>query len=91
MSAYPSIQSCIILNRTRNARLDDLHSRLRETFSHAEVSAGLLDGADPSLREAIEKADIIITATSSTAPLFPSEYVRPGTHLCLIGSYKPEM
>ena len=32
-----------------------------------------------------------MTATSSTVPLFPSSFVAPGTHLCLIGSYKPSM
>ena len=50
-----------------------------------------IPGPGSGLKWAIGCADIIITATSSTAPLFPSEWVRPGTHLCLIGSYKPEM
>lgn len=36
-------------------------------------------------------ASIVVTATSSTVPLFPSSFVSPGTHLCLIGSYKPTM
>ncbi|KAI5988121.1 hypothetical protein F5J12DRAFT_970605 [Pisolithus orientalis] len=30
-------------------------------------------------------------ATSSTQPLFPSEWVSPGTHLNLMGSFKPGM
>lgn len=36
-------------------------------------------------------AQLIICATSSTAPLFPSSWVRDGTHIVLIGSYKPTM
>lgn len=46
---------------------------------------------DVDLETVVHNADIIITATSATTPLFPSKYVKPGTHLCLIGSYKPEM
>lgn len=53
------------------------------------------DGDDKDVertfRKAIGEASIIITATSSTSPLFPSSCVSPGTHLCLIGSYKLNM
>jgi ornithine cyclodeaminase/alanine dehydrogenase-like protein (mu-crystallin family) len=40
---------------------------------------------------ALRSADIIICATSSTSPLFPSSWVRDGTHVILIGSYTPTM
>lgn len=40
---------------------------------------------------AVQLANIIICATSSTSPLFPSSWVRVGTHVVLIGSYTPEM
>jgi ornithine cyclodeaminase len=43
------------------------------------------------IEEAVRQADLICCATPSTAPLFPSEWVRPGTHVILVGSYKPEM
>lgn len=39
----------------------------------------------------VRSADVIICATSSTAPLFPSSWVRTGTHVILIGSYTPSM
>ncbi|KAI0694049.1 hypothetical protein BC835DRAFT_1275110 [Cytidiella melzeri] len=95
LSAYPTISKCTIFNRTRNARLAALVECLRK--SHAGVAfqgLSLLDetGKEQSaLRHVIQTANIVITATSSTLPLFPSSYVSPGTHLCLIGSYTPTM
>lgn len=40
---------------------------------------------------AVRQADCVCCATPSTTPLFPSEWVRPGTHIILVCSYKPEM
>ncbi len=40
--------------------------------------------------EAVE-ADIIVTATVSSVPVFPGQKVKPGTHINGIGSYKPDM
>ncbi|KAH9933979.1 NAD(P)-binding protein [Epithele typhae] len=88
--AYPTIKTCTIFNRTQNARLASLRDRIALAFPHIHVSTGSLS-PDSTMREAVSKAQVIITATSSTVPLFPSEFVSPGTHLCLIGSYTPEM
>ena len=44
-----------------------------------------------SSREAIEQADIICTATTSTTPVFDDRDVRPGTHISAVGSYTPDM
>jgi alanine dehydrogenase len=43
------------------------------------------------LAESIAHADVISCATSSTIPLIHKRYVRPGTHVDLIGSYTPQM
>ncbi len=44
-----------------------------------------------SAREAIERADIVCTATTSTKPVFEDKYLRAGTHISAVGSYTPEM
>jgi ornithine cyclodeaminase/alanine dehydrogenase-like protein (mu-crystallin family) len=44
-----------------------------------------------SPREAIETADIICTATTSTKPVFDDADLKPGVHISAIGSYTPEM
>lgn len=44
-----------------------------------------------SAKEAIENADIICTATTSTQPVFDDKNLRAGTHISAVGSYTPEM
>jgi len=44
-----------------------------------------------SAREAIENADMICTATTSTKPVFDDRYIKAGTHISAVGSYTPEM
>lgn len=59
---------------------------------HAEALARRLDAeaiADAS--EAVTAADVVTTATPSTAPLFDAEAVRSGTHLNAVGAFTPEM
>ena len=47
--------------------------------------------ATQDLATAVQSADIICTATMSTAPLIKGEWLRPGQHLDLIGAYRPDM
>lgn len=42
-------------------------------------------------REAIEKADIICTATISENPVFDDRDLAPGVHINAVGSYKPHV
>ncbi len=44
-----------------------------------------------SPKEAIENADIICTATTSSIPVFDDKDVKPGTHISAVGAYTPEM
>lgn len=43
------------------------------------------------LEQAARQADIVSCATLSTEPLVRRAWLRPGTHLDLIGSFKPDM
>ncbi len=43
------------------------------------------------LEAAVGAADIICTATMTTEPLIRGEWLAPGTHLDLIGAYRPDM
>ncbi|MDM9559266.1 ornithine cyclodeaminase family protein [Bordetella petrii] len=44
-----------------------------------------------ALEPAVRQADIVSCATLSTEPLVRGAWLRPGTHLDLIGSFKPDM
>jgi ornithine cyclodeaminase len=45
----------------------------------------------PDLESIVPTVDIISTATLSPEPLIRGEWLRPGQHLDLVGSYKPDM
>lgn len=42
-------------------------------------------------KSAVEQADVIICATTSRTPVFDGSWLRPGTHITAIGSFKPEV
>ncbi|KAJ7787395.1 hypothetical protein B0H14DRAFT_284366 [Mycena olivaceomarginata] len=96
LRAFPSIQTCTIVNRTINKRVSKLAELLRARFPAVRISCILHDASappspDPSLKDAVLAANLIICATSSTVPLFPSSWVSDGAHIVLIGSYKHSM
>jgi alanine dehydrogenase len=77
---------------------------VNRTLAHAEQLAERIAGwpeprprdiriaaLGPEARTAVSEADVIATATSSTEPLFPGEWVRPGAHLNAIGAFTPAM
>ncbi len=46
---------------------------------------------EPDLSTAVKNADIVSCATLSRAPLILRQWLQPGTHLDLIGSFQPSM
>jgi len=54
-------------------------------------AAGFAAKAAASLEEAARRADIITCATPSTAPIIHGDWLQPGVHLDLIGSFTPAM
>lgn len=59
----------------------------------AQAMAAELAGvtATGDLEAAVRKADIVCTATMTSEPLIKGAWLRPGTHLDLIGAYRPDM
>ncbi len=67
------------------------------TRSHRESFAEEFDGqlaasvsAVTSSAEAVADADIVITATTSSTPVFDGELLDPGTHVTAMGQYHPD-
>lgn len=69
----------------------DIDSGKAEDLAHSLRLQGFSASASAKLDEAASTADIICCATLSTAPLIKSEWLKPGTHLDLIGSFTPQM
>jgi ornithine cyclodeaminase len=54
-------------------------------------AAGIAAEPAADLAAAVDRADIVTCATLARAPLIAGEWLRPGTHLDLVGGYTPEM
>ena len=64
----------------------------RATVAAADVAAaheGLGATAAPSIRDAVEGADVVITCTASSEPLVRAEWLAEGTHVTAVGSDGP--
>lgn len=82
MRTVRPIERVLVWN-VRAAGADALAASLREQGFDADATT--------DLEAAARQADIISCATLSTVPLIQGAWLRPGVHLDLIGSFKPEM
>lgn len=82
LAVRPSIREVVIWNRTP-ARAEALAARLELPGVSVAVT-GDLEGA-------ARKADVISCATMATEPLILGDWLKPGAHLDLVGSFRPDM
>lgn len=82
IAARPSIREVHVWNRTR-ARAEALVANL----SLEGVELTVCDDLEGSARQ----ADVISCATMATEPLILGEWLKPGAHLDLVGSFLPDM
>lgn len=82
IKAVREIHTLKLYNRTR----EKAEMLARYIAEEHQVQISVHSDAD----EAIQGADIIVTATSSNTPIF-TEPLQPGVHVNAIGSYKPAM
>ena len=82
LAVRPSIRRISIWNRTF-ARAQALADRLHPEGRELAVTEGL--------EAAAREADLICCATATTAPLIQGAWLKPGTHLDLVGGFRPNM
>ena len=80
--AVRAIEQVNLISRTRASALA-LAAEI-DTWSDAP-----LVNLVPKPRQALENADLVITATTSATPVFDGNDLKPGTHVTAIGSYTP--
>jgi ornithine cyclodeaminase len=85
---HQALYECLALSEVRSldvihvvARRPDRGERFRAELAERGL-ASRLTGA----REACRAADVIVTATTATRPLFEAGWVSPGTHVASMGS-----
>lgn len=79
---FPSLNEIVLWNRTAS-RADALATEMSGLGYRVSVAT--------DLSKAAGNADIISTATMSSQPVLFGEWVKPGTHVDLIGAFTPDM
>jgi ornithine cyclodeaminase len=82
LSVRPKIEELIVWNRTP-ARAEVLAAELRADGLVVEVAA--------DLAAAVGRADIVSSATRTEQPVIEGAWLRPGTHLDLVGAFTAAM
>ncbi len=62
------------------------HDRARAFAERTQAELALPVASAATVKEAVAKADIVCTVTTASEPILKGEWVRPGTHLNLVGS-----
>lgn len=78
----PGLREILLWNRTP-ARLEPARAEL--------AAQGITVRVVDDLDAAVARADIVTSATSATTPIIRGECLRPGTHIDLVGGYRPDM
>jgi len=78
MQRIRPLESIVVWGRSRD-RAHTFAERIQAELAVPVTAAG-------GVREAVAEADIICTVTSAPEPILKGEWVRPGTHLNLVGS-----
>ena len=79
---FPSIERSVIFNRTV-LRAQALAGRFEKRGVCVEIAT--------NLEQACGEADIITSATMAIEPIIQGAWIKHGTHVDLIGAYKPNM
>ncbi|MEE9587320.1 MAG: ornithine cyclodeaminase family protein [Hyphomicrobiaceae bacterium] len=80
--AVRPIREVLVWGRRRSEAAKRANQLVAMGFSARPVS---------TIEQGLARADIVSCATNAIEPLVPGVHVRPGTHVDLIGSYKPTM
>ena len=83
--AVRNIETVFIFNPT----LEKARAFAEEMAGHNSIPIEIHVANTP--REAIENADIICTATTSSKPVFDDQDIKPGAHISAVGAYTPQM
>ncbi len=78
----PSLREVRVWNRTRSRA---------EALAASLATPGLETRVADSLAGAVHDADLVCCATLASEPLIAGDWLRPGTHLDLVGSFTPRM
>jgi alanine dehydrogenase len=79
------------VRKVREVRVWGRDPQKAAALSARLAAAGIRAQPAADLAAAVREADIVTCATLATAPLIRGEWLRPGTHLDLVGGFTPDM
>jgi ornithine cyclodeaminase/alanine dehydrogenase-like protein (mu-crystallin family) len=82
-----------VIRNIKEAYIYDLNQKQAESYLEwaSKTFPEVMVEISPSAEEAVEKADIVITTTTSTTPVFDARALKAGTHINAVGAFKPQM
>lgn len=81
-AVLPSLKRFAVWSRRRETA---------ETMAEEFAGAGIALSVAGDLKAAVATADIVSTATMAREPILKGDWVKPGTHVDLIGAFKADM
>ena len=92
VQARTQLEAVCCVRSIREVRVFGRNREAAERFAH-EMSQqlGITVQRTDSPAAALKAADVICTATPSTAPVFADTEVPPGAHINAVGSFRPDM
>lgn len=85
--AVRSIKEVYIINRTKSKAVDlQRHYQTTVGRGFTEIQWHVVDKDSEDENRAVSRADIIVTATNSSTPVFKGTYLKPGVHINAIGT-----
>jgi ornithine cyclodeaminase len=81
-----SLRRILIWNRSRPAAEAMAERLAGDTITH-HLAISVVDDREAAIR----RADIVSAATMSKAPVIEGAWLRPGTHVDLVGGFRPDM
>jgi ornithine cyclodeaminase len=79
-----------LLNRTP-AHAERVAEQIEQWHAERRPREIAIAASSADAEQALRQADIIVTATSSTTPLFPGDWIATGAHVNAIGAFTPHM
>jgi ornithine cyclodeaminase len=89
VQARSHLEALACVRRLREVRVWSPTESHRSAFVKDASHHGMRVRAAASARDAVDGADLIAVATSSTAPVLESAWVQDGAHICAVGACRP--
>jgi len=92
------LQAVMVVRAIKHVNIVDISTEAAQKLA-TEISSWddvpsvtvMSEQSEKMIREALRDADIIITATTATTPLFDGNDLKSGAHVTGVGSFKPDM